>query len=669
MKAGSRKLRKLKQVVLDKIDLEDYYRQRLEQFTRGANGEAKALCPFHDDDDPSLNIDISDKSKQGQYNCFPCKANGDVFTLCARRHHLDVVKDYKDVVKLLARELGIDADAISQLTAIRVSWTPAGAAKLGCEIENWRGYKCMAFPMRDAEGNVTGRKLRRADNKKFPKTKVLPERKAHTPGGSKNGLFYPCPFPKDGEVQVCESETAAITMLSNGARVVVGMPGANPGEFVWGELEKLLAGRKCRLHRDPDKAGAAWQREAKKRLEAVGCKVHIAPSTDKDIDARLAAGEKLSEICRVSGKTPARKKKSKLEKKVEAVEALIPLVSLADIPEREVEWLWHNRIPLGMITTVAGVGGIGKSFWTLDVVARLSTGQDWPDVPNTLQSSAAIIFSIEDDADKLIKPRLRAGRADMTRVFIPEGMQVKVKVKGSEREYFNIKEHMPALEAMLSQKPDVRLLVIDPISAYLGDVNSHNNSEVTAALSPLHELARRYRVAVLLVTHLTKSHKQGAQERVHGSTAFTTVPRMVWLITDARNAGEGRKWLAPVKHNPTKTKPNALQYRIVDDRVTYESELSMTADQALYEDRKAPKRAEARERLRDFLKDGRKRATAVKKLAADAGITSGTLERAKTELDIIPFQDHRVWWWELPSKFDVAMRKAARNPIGKEKRA
>ena len=47
----------------------------------------------------------------------------------------------------------------------------------------------------------------------------------------------------------------------------------------------------------------------------------------------------------------------------------------------------------------------------------------------------------------------------------------------------------------------VRLLVIDPVGNFLGDVNTYKDSEVRQVLMPLQELAERRGIAILLIAH------------------------------------------------------------------------------------------------------------------------------------------------------------------------
>src|SRR5690606_24293385 len=79
---------------------------------------------------------------------------------------------------------------------------------------------------------------------------------------------------------------------------------------------------------------------------------------------------------------------------------------------------------------------------------------------------------------------------------------------------------------------DVRLIIIDPLSAYLGrDTDSHNEGDVRSVLSGLAALATEHRCSVLAVRHLRKSDSSSAQGKVIGSIAFTAAARAVYVVT------------------------------------------------------------------------------------------------------------------------------------------
>ena len=88
----------------------------------------------------------------------------------------------------------------------------------------------------------------------------------------------------------------------------------------------------------------------------------------------------------------------------------------------------------------------------------------------------------------------------------------------------------------------MRLVVIDPITAYLGGTDSHRNADMRALLAPLAELAARHVVAVVAVSHLNKNAKNPAMYRTTGSLAFVAAARAAWAVAkdqdnpDRRNA-------------------------------------------------------------------------------------------------------------------------------------
>jgi putative DNA primase/helicase len=97
----------------------------------------------------------------------------------------------------------------------------------------------------------------------------------------------------------------------------------------------------------------------------------------------------------------------------------IELVCVADVVAKPVEWLWHNRIPLGMLTLFAGDPGLGKSMTTAYMASAVSRGKPWPDSPTAPQAvGGVVLLSAEDDPSRTIKPRLIAHGADCDRVFI-----------------------------------------------------------------------------------------------------------------------------------------------------------------------------------------------------------------------------------------------------------
>jgi putative DNA primase/helicase len=103
-------------------------------------------------------------------------------------------------------------------------------------------------------------------------------------------------------------------------------------------------------------------------------------------------------------------------------------------------------------------------------------------------------------------PRLIAAGANLDRIHI-----VSAVTNGKDRKGFDLKADLGLLEQKVAEIGDVVLVVIDPISSYLGKTDSHKNANVRGVLEPLAEMAERTRVAVYSVTHFSKPRWYGNQ--------------------------------------------------------------------------------------------------------------------------------------------------------------
>lgn len=150
---------------------------------------------------------------------------------------------------------------------------------------------------------------------------------------------------------------------------------------------------------------------------------------------------------------------------------------------------------------LAGHPGLGKSQLTASMAAIVTTGGLWPVDKTRCERGNVVFFSAEDDAEDTIRPRLEAAGADLDRIFILDAV---MEGNGTRPRAFNLKADLPRLGQMLEYIGDVALVVIDPVTAYLGDTDSHKNADIRALLSPLGELASRHGAAVVCVSHLNK---------------------------------------------------------------------------------------------------------------------------------------------------------------------
>jgi hypothetical protein len=307
------------------------------------------------------------------------------------------------------------------------------------------------------------------------------------------------------------------------------------------------------------------------------------------------------------------------------------------IEARTVDWLWQSRFGLGKLTLLVGQAGQGKTFLACDMLARVSRGGRWPDRSVCLAGDAAILTA-EDSAEDTLKPRLVAAAADPNRVHHIDGWRA---ADGKEC-FLSLADHLALVDEWLKQT-QLRLLVVDPITAYLGNVDSHRNSEVRSILGPLSALAEKHHLAVVGITHSTKREDR-AINRVIGSVAFVAASRAAWMVA-ADPDDSDRRLLLQIKNNLANA--SGLAYRIVDGRLEWDdSPVLVSADDISGED--ATPRDEAREWLRSKLDGQPVPADQILKMARADGISERTLRRVKLDLQIVSERQGVHWIWRLP---------------------
>ncbi len=204
--------------------------------------------------------------------------------------------------------------------------------------------------------------------------------------------------------------------------------------------------------------------------------------------------------------------------------------SFASVKAEPVRWLWTGRIPLGTVTLCVGREKLGKSTLALELAAGLSRGDLDGDVAGT--AADTLIVSYEDHAARTIKPRLLAASADVSRVhrLLKRGGDL-ISLPG------DVERIAEALRGS-----NVRLLVVDPLSASLGsDVNAHRDQDIRRTVAPLVRLAEDYDLAVLAVAHWNKAVGGDALSRVLGSRGLTAAVRSVLAFGKPPDAPTARR--------------------------------------------------------------------------------------------------------------------------------
>lgn len=334
------------------------------------------------------------------------------------------------------------------------------------------------------------------------------------------------------------------------------------------------------------------------------------------------------------------------------------VLNMADVKAEAITWLWPGRIALGMLTLVAGDPGLGKSFFSLDMAARVSLGSDWPDnVLTNAPRGGVVILNAEDDVAKVVRPRLDAAGADVSRINFVQA----VHDEGAEYDrQLDLSRDLPALEAAIVQTPDCKLAIIDPLSSYVGLIDAHRSNEVRAVVDPLAKLAAKYGVALLCITHLNKGGGGGpAIYRATGSLSFIAAARAGFYVCRDKDRPD-RRLLLPAKNNLAND-TLGMAYAIVNGALAWEADpVPMTADDAMaqaptFGDERSERR-EAVDWLRDVLAGGSVAVKDLQRLSNDAGLSWPAVKRAKDELGVVSqrhgFGKGSTCTWTLPGGTD-----------------
>ena len=332
----------------------------------------------------------------------------------------------------------------------------------------------------------------------------------------------------------------------------------------------------------------------------------------------------------------------------------LDVVDLADVERKEVRWFWQHKIPRAKLSLIVGDPGTGKSWFTMFLAAAVTTGAPLPHSNCRTEQGRVLILSAEDDPDDTIVPRFEDCGGNKEFAHVIQGTK-----KGR---MFNLVEDLDRLKDLLRAKGDVRLVIIDPISAYFGaggKINSHKDTDVRGILSPVVKLAKEQDVTIIGVMHLNKSQDLGPMYRVSGSMAFVAQARAVWLMTQEEREGEDKSlhYFTPIKVNLSRV-PCGLVWKIDDETKNLEF-LEPTFQPPSIKEQLGPrlperpsKLDEAMRWLKDLLKDG----TAIEQAeigrrAAEEGIARTTLDRAKLALGVESRKGsggNAPWTWVLP---------------------
>jgi hypothetical protein len=317
---------------------------------------------------------------------------------------------------------------------------------------------------------------------------------------------------------------------------------------------------------------------------------------------------------------------------------------IATIATRPTEWLIGSIIPLGTLSLVAGIGGLGKSGLLLAWAA-----------PVTRAGHNVLIVSYEDAAEQVLRPRFEALDGKLERLY-----ELYVDpIDGS----VSFPTDLPELERH-ARALDARMIVIDPVSAAIDlRLDAHRDQDVRVVLGQLAKLAERERLAIVQNAHLNKAPSTDPYLRINGSTAFYNAARSVLTVSEDPLDRDSQRLVAHHKSNYGALAPvqrwKIEAVEVSSDFGPIETMRMVFVENANDVDRQdvlggavTEKRTDAATLITAGLAFGRRLSSDVKEAGAKRGISERTMQRSAQDLGVVVEEETtasgRVTYWSLP---------------------
>ncbi|HXI15730.1 MAG TPA: AAA family ATPase, partial [Chloroflexota bacterium] len=344
--------------------------------------------------------------------------------------------------------------------------------------------------------------------------------------------------------------------------------------------------------------------------------------------------------------------------------------TLASVTAAPVECLPGGVLLKSALQLVVGDPGLGKTRILLEACANVTRGRSWPDDGSSTAPRNVLYLGQEDSAEQVIRPVVVEGLGgDPERFHLIDALELTDRKQRRRETMFCLSpDGIEALDATMTELRPA-LVVIDPITGYLGGADSFKDSEVRERLMPLAGLAQKYGAAVIGNGHMTKDQQRAVAYRVGGSIAFYAVARAVFYVVEDPRQPTRRAFFHQ-KGNMAEL-AEARGFSIVgqylDERLrsvgvpSWDSEpVDFTLEEALRAASEGPEANQKRESvpqatLRSILLShgGRAPAEEVYRLAEAMGVPKRTLERAKDGIGVTShtegFGAGSTSYWCLPA--------------------
>ena len=332
----------------------------------------------------------------------------------------------------------------------------------------------------------------------------------------------------------------------------------------------------------------------------------------------------------------------------------------AEEPAAAPAFLWEPYLAFGAVAVLDGDPGVGKSFLSLDLAARLTAGLLMPDgqpCPIRPGGHEVMIVNAEDNVDTTLIPRFLAAGGVLDRLTFFGGLR---RGKAGRPASFpaDFERWADSMRALPRS-----LVILDPLTAlFPKKVSANCDQAIRECLVAFAEVAAETGACILFIRHLNKIFGRRALYRGTGSIGIAATARST-LLAGRHPDDPDRRVLTHVKNNLGPEGPS-LGYRLTAGPtgkvVAWDGATNLTADDVVREDAATAGASKLAEKwLKETLAKGPVRATVIETEAAKMGIGFKTLRNAKKRIGadsrLVHTETERYWEWVPPEEFSCRL--------------